>query len=325
MSVVIRSVASYVPEQRVTNDDLAKKIDTTDEWIHSHTGIRARHIAPDGMQTSDLATEAAKKALAKANVQASDLDFILVATATPDYFGFPGTACVVQDKLGASGCAAFDITAGCTGFIYTLDVASSMLEQHHGKHGLVIGAETLSRLVDWEDRSTAVLFGDGAGAAVVSRIDEPGRGVLSTVLGAEGSGALDLYMIQTPRTSAYTHGEPVVPKISMNGHHVYDFAVKAMTGLIERMLHETVYKLEDFAWIVPHQANARIVQAAGKRFGIPEDKFYMNIAEYANTSSASIPVALAEMEEKGLLKANDLIMLLGFGSGLTYGSAVIRW
>ncbi len=325
MSVVIRSIASYIPELRVTNDDLAKKIDTTDEWIHSHTGISTRHLAPDGMQTSDLATEAAKKALAKANIQVNDLDFILVATATPDYFGFPATACIVQDKLGASGCAAFDITAGCTGFIYALDVASSMLERHHGKHGLVIGAETLSRLVDWEDRSTAVLFGDAAGAAVVSQIDEPGRGVLSTVLGAEGSGALDLYMVQTPRTSAYSRMEPVVPKISMNGHHVYDFAVKAMTTLIERMLHETVYKLEDFAWLVPHQANARIVQAAGKRFGIPEEKFYMNIAEYANTSSASIPVALAEMEEKGLLKTNDLIMLLGFGSGLTYGSAVIRW
>jgi len=325
MSVVVHSVASCVSGERITNDDLAAKLDTTDEWIRSHTGILARHIAPEGAQTSDIAAEAAKKALAKANVLPGDLDFIAVATATPDYFGFPSTACILQDKIGANGCAAFDVTAGCTGFIYALDVASSMLETHHGRHALIVGAETLSRLIDWQDRSTAVLFGDAAGAAVLSRIEEPGRGCLSTILGADGSGAKDLYMVQTPRTSAYSRGEPVTPQISMNGRGVYEFAVKAMTTLIERMLHETVYRLEDFAWIVPHQANARIVQAAGKRFGIPEDKFYMNIAEYANTSSASIPVALAEMEEKGLLAKNDLIMLLGFGSGLTFGSAVIRW
>ncbi|MCE5256172.1 MAG: beta-ketoacyl-ACP synthase 3, partial [Spirochaetaceae bacterium] len=245
--------------------------------------------------------------------------------ATPDYFGFPSTACIVQDKIGASGCAAFDVTAGCTGFIYALDVASAMLESRHGRHALVIGAETLSRIIDWNDRSTAVLFGDAAGAAVLSQIEEPGRGCLSFILGADGSGADDLHLIQSPRTSAFARAEPITPSISMNGRKVYDFAVKALTDLIERMLHETVYRLEDFAWIVPHQANARIVQAAGKRFGIPMDKFYMNIEEYANTSSASIPTALAEMNEKGLLAKNDLIMLLGFGSGLTYGSAVIRW
>ena len=325
MSVVIRSIASYVPENRVTNEDLAERLDTTDEWIHSHTGISARHIAADGVLTSDMAAEAARSAMEKARIGPHDIDFILVATATPDYFGFPSTACIVQDKIGAYGCAAFDVVAGCTGFIYALDVASSMLEARHGRHALVIGAEILSRIVDWTDRSTAVLFGDGAGAAVLSRIDEPGRGCLSFILGAEGGGAKDLFLAQAARAATFTREDPVVPTLSMNGKKVYDFAVKSITVLIERIMHATVYKLSDFSWIVPHQANARIVQAAGKRFGIPEEKFYMNMEEFANTSSASIPLALVEMESKGLLKTNDLIMLLGFGAGLTYGAAVIRW
>ena len=325
MSVVIRSIASHIPENRIPNEELASKLDTTDEWIHSHTGIGARHIAADGVLTSDMAAEAARSAMEKARIGPRDIDFILVATATPDYFGFPSTACIVQDKIGAYGCAAFDVVAGCTGFIYALDVASSILEARHGRHALVIGAETLSRIVDWTDRSTAVLFGDGAGAAILSRIDEPGRGCLSFILGAEGGGAKDLFLAQAARANAFTREVPITPTIFMNGKKVYDFAVKSITVLIERIMHATVYKLSDFSWIVPHQANARIVQAAGKRFGIPEEKFYMNMEEYANTSSASIPLALAEMESKGLLKTNDLIMLLGFGSGLTYGAAVIRW
>lgn len=325
MSVVIRSIASYIPQDRVSNEELAAKLETTDEWIRSHTGIGARHIASEGVLTSDMAADAARKAMEKARISPKDIDLIIVATASPDYFGFPATACIVQDKIGAYGCAAFDVVAGCTGFIYALDVASSMLEARHGRHALVIGAEELSRIVDWNDRSTAVLFGDGAGAAVLSNIDEPGRGCLSFMLGSEGSGAKDLYLNQTPRTSAYGREAPIAPSISMNGKKVYDFAVKSITVLIERIMHATVYKLEDFSWIVPHQANARIVQAAGKRFGIPPEKFYLNMDEYANTSSASIPLALAEMNEKGLLKTNDLIMLLGFGAGLTYGAAVIRW
>jgi len=325
MSVVIRSIASYIPQNRISNEELALRLDTTDEWIHSHTGIRARHLAADGVLTSDMAAEAARSAMEKARIGPRDIDLIVVATATPDYFGFPSTACIVQDKIGAFGCAAFDVVAGCTGFLYALDVASSMLEARNGKHALVIGAEALSRIVDWQDRATAVLFGDGAGAAVISRIEEPGRGCLSFILGAEGSGAKDLLLVQSARPNAFTREAPIVPTLSMNGKKVYDFAVKSITVLIERIMHATVYKLSDFSWIVPHQANARIVQAAGKRFGIPEEKFYMNMEEYANTSSASIPLALAEMESKGLLKTNDLIMLLGFGAGLTYGAAVIRW
>jgi len=300
-------------------------MDTTDEWIRSHTGIGARHFAPDGVQTSDMAASAAKGALEKAKISPHDIDYIIVATATPDYFGFPATACIVQDKIGAYGAAAFDVVAGCSGFIYALNVASSMLESSHGRNALVIGADGLSRITNWDDRSTAVLFGDGAGAAVLSRIDEGARGCLSFILGADGGGAKELYLVQAERSSAYERQTPMVPMISMNGKKVYDFAVKSITVAIERLLHKTVYRLEDFSWIVPHQANARIVQAAAKRFSIPQEKIYMNIEEFANTSAASIPIALAEMSEKGLLKANDLVMLVGFGAGLTYGAAVIRW
>lgn len=325
MSVVIRALASWIPPLRMTNDELASRLDTTDEWIRSHTGIGARHFAPDGMQTSDMAAEAARAVLQKAKISPHEIDYIVVATATPDYFGFPATACIIQDKIGAHGCTAFDITAGCTGFIHALNVASSLLETSHQRHALVIGAESLSRITDWNDRSTAVLFGDGAGAAILSRIDEPGRGCLSFILGADGGGAKDLYLVQPERTKTFERPQPITPVISMNGKKVYDFAVKSITVMIERLMHKTVYRLEDFAWIVPHQANARIVQAAAKRFSIPPEKIFMNIEEYANTSAASIPIALAEMDEKGLLKPNDLVMLVGFGAGLTYGAAVVRW
>lgn len=325
MALIIRAISASVPERRMDNAELTTIVDTTEEWIDSHTGIGARHLAADGVLTSDLAADAAKKALAKAGIEAKQLDLIVVATATPDYFGFPSTACIVQDKIGAYGSAAMDIGAGCTGFIYALDVASSMLAAKNGRHALVIGADLLSRIVDWQDRATAVLFGDGAGAAVISRIEEPGRGLIASILGAEGSGAKDLFLIQSERPKTFDRCEPLVPKISMNGKKVYDFAVKSITVLVNRILHETAYCLDDFAWIVPHQANARIVQAAAKRLGVAESKFYLNMAEYANTSSASIPIALEEMETKGLIKKGDLIMLVGFGAGLTYGAQAIRW
>lgn len=325
VSIVLRAVSSYIPQRRISNAELAEKLQTTDEWIRSHTGISARHIADDGIMTSDMAADAARTAMAKARIGPHDIDLIVVATVTPDYYGFPSTACIVQAKIGAFGCAAFDVSAGCTGFIYALDVASAMLESRHGRHALVIGAEELTRIIDWEDRSTAVLLGDGAGAAILSRIDEPGRGCLSFILGADGGGAMDLHLRQAARNSAFDREAPMTPALYMNGKKVYDFAVKSITVLIERIMHQAAYRLEDFTWIVPHQANARIVQAAGKRFGIPEEKFYMNIDEYANTSAASIPLALAEMDSKGLLAQNNLIMLLGFGAGLTYGAAIIRW
>ncbi|HRY54004.1 MAG TPA: beta-ketoacyl-ACP synthase III [Spirochaetia bacterium] len=325
MSVMIRSTGVAIPQRRMENAELAAMVDTTDEWIRSHTGIRCRHIAADGELTSDLAAAAATMALERAGISAREIDLLVLATATPDYLGFPSTACLVQRKIGADGCAALDVVAGCTGFIYALEVAAAMLEARGGRNALVIGAETLTRITDWKDRATCVLFGDGAGAAVLSRIEEGGRGVLKTILGAEGSGAGDLYLVQAPRERSFERSEPIVPRIAMNGQNVYNFAVKTISVLVGRLLHASVYKLEDFAWIVPHQANARIVQAAAKRLGAPEERFYLNLEEYANTSSASIPIALHEMTEKGLLKKGDLVMLIGFGSGLTYGAAAIRW
>ena len=325
MSVVIRSIGVHIPERRMTNDDLSTTVETTDEWIRSHTGIGARHIAADGSQTSDLAADAALSALKKAGIGPKELDFIIVATVTPDYFGFPSTACLVQDKIGAHGCAAFDVGAGCTGFIYSLQIATGMLQSGQGKHALVIGADTLTRVTDWSDRATCVLFGDGAGAVVLSKIEESGRGILKSILGADGGGSKDLVLTQQERVKTFETPMPVPPVLSMNGKNVYNFAVKSITVLIERIIHASVYSLDEIKWIVPHQANARIVQAAAKRLGIPEERFFMNMEEYANTSAASIPIALYEMEQKGLLKKGELIMLVGFGAGLTYGATVIRW
>lgn len=325
MAVVIRAIGVSIPERRLSNADIADLVDTTDEWIKGHTGISARHVAADGVLTSDLGAEAARDALKRSGVKAEDLDLIVLATATPDFFGFPSTACIVQDKIGAHRAAAYDLNAGCTGFIYALDAASAMLEARKGKHALVIGAETLTRIVDWKDRSTCVLFGDGAGAALISRIDEPGRGLIASVLGAEGSGSKELYLDQADRSKSFERAEPKTPVLAMNGKAVYDFAVRTITDLVARLLHAAVYSLDDFTWIVPHQANARIVQAAAKRLDAPSEKFYLNMDEYANTSSASIPLALREMEDKGLLKKGDLIMLIGFGAGLTYGAQAIRW
>lgn len=325
MSVVIRSVGAGIPERRMSNDELAAIVDTSDEWIRSHTGIGYRRIAADGQLTSDLALEAAQKALAKAGLAATEIDYVIVATATPDYFAFPATACIVQDRLGAHGAAAFDLTAGCTGFIYGLQTAQGLLEANQGRNALVIGAETLSRITDWTDRSTCVLFGDGAGAAVLSRIQESGRGILKGILGSDGSGYKELYLTQSERAKTFDTGQKTYSGIYMNGQNVYNFAVKSISVLIERTFHASMYSLDELRWIVPHQANLRIVQAAAKRLRIPVEKFYLNIEEYANTSAATIPIALNEMDEKGLLKKGDLVMLVGFGAGLTYGSTLVRW
>ena len=328
MSIVIRSTGACVPDNRYSNDQIAAIVDTTDEWIRSHTGIGARHIAPDGIMTSDLALGAAKSALEKAGVAPEEIDYIAVATASPDYFGFPATACIVQDKLGASKAAAFDVVAGCTGFIYALDTVSAMLEARKARYGLVIGAETLSRIADWADRSTCVLFGDGSGCALLENSQaDTDRGLKASILGADGGGALDLYLAQGMRDKTNGRGEPYpdFPKIVMNGKNVYTFAVRVITKLIGDLLEKSGIPLEEFRWIVPHQANLRIVQAAAKRFGLPEDRFFLNIQEYANTSAASVPIALNEIAEKSLVQAGDPVMLLGFGAGLTFGGSVLRF
>ena len=331
MAIRILGTGASVPSWRVDNDELAAKVDTTDEWIRSHTGIGARHFAADGSVTSDLAVEAATAALRRAGKGPEEVDVIVVATATPDYFGFPSTACIVQDRLGAVNAAALDVNAGCTGFIYGLDVAASMIAAPaHASRGrsiaLVIGAETLSRISDWGDRASCVLFGDGAAAFVLERDEAAQDGLLHSWLRAKGSGSKYLYLSQPERTKTFERAPWLAPpSIVMDGKNVYMFAVKAITDTIEALLAESRLTLDAIKWIVPHQANARIVQAAAKRFGIADERIYMNIEEYANTSAASIPLAMNEMAEKGLLAKGDLVMAMGFGAGLTYGGVIIRW
>ncbi|HUX19883.1 MAG TPA: beta-ketoacyl-ACP synthase III [Spirochaetia bacterium] len=322
MKAVIRSVGSYLPERVVTNDDLARTIDTSDEWIFSHTGIKRRRIAADSEATSDLAYEAAKSALERAAIPASEIDLIIVATATPDYNGFPSTACIVQERLGASGAGAMDMAAACTGFIYGIETASNYIRAGAARNILVIGSETLSRVIDWNDRNTCVLFGDGAGAVLLSA-EEGDRGVRRSLLRSDGSGAEHLWIPGGgSRAPIRDASDPAT--IRMNGRQVYNFAVRVIGETIDFLLGEEI-DLAEIAYIVPHQANVRIMSAAAKRLEIPVEKFYMNIQEYANTSAASIPIALDEMATGGHLKAGDLIVTVGFGGGLTYGGNLIRW
>ena len=348
MAIEIIGTGRAVPSRKVTNDDLAVRIDTSDEWIRSHTGIGSRYIADEGTMVSDLALEAAKNALAMAAGYSGDdpaerdrvaaeeaktLGMIIVGTCTPDFVGTPSTACVVQHKLGATNSGAMDVTAACTGFIYGLESAAGMLTiSKRFNRALVIGAEVLSKVVDWSDRGTCVLFGDGAGAVVLERTDAPSegpdrRGLVRTMLMADGSGAESLLFKRGGTRYPFKPGETVEKGIliEMNGQEVYNFAVKAVTDTISTLMREDGIEPGDLAWIIPHQANARIIQAAGRRLKIPAEKLYLNIEEYANTSAASIPLALDEMNRGGKLGRGDTIMTVGFGGGLTYGGNIIVW
>jgi len=343
MAIEITGTGRAVPARRVTNEELSKKVDTSDEWIRSHTGIGARHIAGNETAASDLALEAAQKTLAMvagtdttteaiAEVALS-LDLIILATATPDYIGAPSTACIVQEKLGAKRAGAMDIAAGCTGFIYCLETAAGLLSvSKERKRALVIGAEVLSKFTDWSDRGSCVLLGDGAGAVILEKTEAPRegpakRGLLGTTLGADGSGAEHLVFRRGGSRNPFKAGETIAKPahLEMNDQAVYDFAVKTISKTIEETLLMEELTVDDVAWIVPHQANARIIQAAAKRLKIPEEKFFLNIEEYANTSAASIPIALDELNRGGMLKYGDLILTIGFGGGLTYGANLIVW
>jgi len=341
MAIEIIGTGKAVPPKRVSNDDLAAQIDTSDEWIRSHTGIGSRYLADETVSCSDLAAEAAKNALAMAGgytglaerdkiaaETAKTIDIIILATATADYFGTPSTACIVQNKLGAHQAAAMDITAGCTGFVYGMETAAGLLSVNaRRKRALVIGAEVLSKMTNWDDRGTCVLFGDGAGAVVLEQTGNANTGLLQTILCADGSGAESLVMRRGGSRNPFKKGEVIDTGvcIEMNGQEVYNFAVKAITDTIDALLKAENLNINDVTRFVPHQANARIVQAASKRLRIPIEKFYLNIEEYANTSSASIPIALDEMNRNGQLKKGDLILTVGFGGGLTYGGSVIKW
>jgi 3-oxoacyl-[acyl-carrier-protein] synthase-3 len=317
----------------VTNDDLAKTIETSHEWIFSHTGIASRHILAEDQSTSDMAIAAAKQALEGSGITAEDLDMIVTATASPDYLGFPSVACQVQDAIGAKNAGAFDLVAACTGFVYAVQTAAGFIQSGHSKHVLVIGVDSLSRGTNWNDRNTCVLFGDGGGAVIMSSTetsDDPAiaqSGVISSILRADGSGGPALIRAHGGAKVPFNNPEFKVEQsfIYMDGQQVYKFAVRVFVQLIKDTLKKENLKIEDLAWIVPHQANIRIIEAAADRLNVDKSKFFVNIDEYANTSAGTIPIALAEMNKKGLLKRGELILIAGFGGGLTYGSSLIRW
>lgn len=315
----------YVPEKIMTNADLEKIVETSDEWIVERTGIKERRIAEDDQPMSDLALKAAKNALADAGVAAEDLDLIIVATLTSDRV-IPSTACMIQNLLGAKHAAAFDLSAACSGFAYAASVAAQFIETGAYKKALVIGAETLSKYINWEDRNTCVLFGDGAGAAVLGEVEE-GYGILSFDLGSDGSGG-DAIQIPSSGSLMPVSKESIDQKLNlihMNGRDVFKFAVKAMGKTVKNSLAKIDMPQEKIDWLVPHQANIRIIESAAKRLSMPMDKVIVNIHKYGNMSAACIPIALAEAAAAKRFKKGDIIALSGFGAGLTWASCIIRW
>ena len=315
----------YVPEKIMTNADLEKIVETSDEWIVERTGIKERRIAEDNQPMSDLALRAAKAALADAGVAAEDLDLIIVATLTSDRI-IPSTACMIQNLLGAKHAAAFDLSAACSGFAYAASVAAQFIETGAYKKALVIGAETLSKYINWEDRNTCVLFGDGAGAAVLGQVEE-GYGILSFDLGSDGSGG-DAIQIPSSGSLMPVSKESIDQKLNlihMNGRDVFNFAVKAIGKTVKNSLAKIDMPQEKIDWLVPHQANIRIIESAAKRLSMPMDKVIVNIHKYGNMSAACIPIALAEAAAAKRFKKGDIIALSGFGAGLTWASCIIRW
>ncbi len=314
-----------VPDRVVTNDELAQTVDTNDEWIAARTGIRQRRIADADTATSDLALVAAQRALADADMNADELDLILCATTSGDYI-WPATACVIQHKLDASRAAAFDLSAACSGFCYGLATAAGFLQTGTMRRILVIGADTLSKQVNWQDRGTCILFGDGAGAAVLSPCAAD-TGILASSLGSDGSGVESVWIpaggTRTPNTPNTLEQKQHL--ISMRGQEVYKFAVKIVPEVVEDVLRKACLRPGDIDLLVLHQANARIVHSAAERLGIAPEKVFMNLDRYGNTSAASIPIALAEAQQQGRLNPGSVIVTVGFGAGLTWAANVIRW
>jgi len=317
------STGSYAPKFSLSNDHLTTLVDTSSEWIEKRTGIKKRNISA-GENTSDLAYEAGKQAIENSNVSLEDIDLVLVATITPDHFT-PSTASMVQGKLGIKNAVAFDISAGCTGFVYALGIASSMIKNGIANNALVIGSEVLSKVLDYTDRNTCVIFGDGAGALVLTK--DLNDKIKDIYLQGEYDTAHNIQIQSVSVNNAMHTAQDVstLPKLSMNGGEVYKFALGALSELIEVILERNNLTNDDIKYIVPHQANFRIIETVAKKLGIDINKFYMNIENYGNTSSASIPIALAEMNSLGLLKKGDKIIIAGFGAGLTWGSILIEW
>lgn len=325
-NIKIKGVGSYVPERVVTNYDLSNLVDTSNEWIVERTGIIERRIT-EGEDTSSIAFKAAEQAINDANVSKEEIDLIIVATITPDSFT-PSVACNLQKMLGAKNATAFDINAACTGFIYALEVGESLLRSNRYKNALIVGAETLSKIVDWKDRSTCVLFGDGGGAAVLSaEEDKESFGIIKTYSISEGEkgDALKAYANDVINPFVLGDIEERNKFVSMNGREVFKFATKAMVNSIYEVLKDTSYSLGDVDYIIPHQANLRIIDYAAKKLNMPLSKFYINLEKYGNTSSASIPIALDGIYKEGKIKKGNIIILVGFGGGLTCGATLIRW
>ena len=320
---------SYLPHKVMKNAEIAEIVDTTDEWIYTRTGIKERRIADEKETTATLAFEAAARALEVADLHPSQVDLIIVATSTPEYI-FPSTACRVQDYLGATKAGAFDLSAACSGFVYALSMASNAINSGMVRNAIVIGAETMSRVLDWHDRGTCILFGDGAGAVVLRHSDVPG-GVLASTLRSDGSGG-DLLSLP----AVYHNPMPMLgPEylrnghkkntIEMNGRQVFRFATSVISDSIEQVLTQAGLTVKDVSLIVPHQANIRIIESAAKKLKIPAEKFFVNLERAGNTSAASIPIALCEAVENGLLKPDDNVVFVGFGGGLTWAASVVKW
>ena len=314
---VVAGVGSALPRREVTNDELAQSVDTSDEWIVERTGIRSRYIASDGETTGSLATDAARRALAHAGVNATDIDLIVLATATPDQT-FPSTATKVQAALGINDCIAFDVHAVCTGFLYALSVADSMLRSGNAKKALVIGAETFSRILDWSDRATCVLFGDGAGALVLSA-EETESGILATKLHADGRHNDLLFVDGGPSTTG------TVGKLRMKGREVFRHAVVNLADVLTEVLEDAGLNAADVDWVVPHQANARILDATVRKLGLPAEKVVMTVDRHANTSAASVPLAFDAAVKDGRIKRGDVVVLEAMGGGFTWGAAALRY
>lgn len=310
MNAGIIGIGKYVPEKVMTNFDLEKIMDTSDEWIRTRTGIEERHFAADNQETSDLAVAAAKEVIANAGITPEEIGLILVATVTQDQT-FPSVACMVQEQIGAVNAAAMDQAAACAGFIYSLVTAKHFVEANAYKYVLVVGVEKLSKVIDWNDRNTAVLFGDGASAAIVGPVSD-GRGILSFELGADGTGGKNLYLTQQDT-------------IAMNGREVFKFAVRQMGESAVNVLDKAGLTKEDVDFLVPHQANIRIMESARERLELPPEKMSKTIHKYGNTSAASIGISLVEELEAGKIKDDDLLVLVGFGGGLTWGAVAMRW
>jgi len=317
----IAGTGHYVPEKVLTNHDLEKMVDTTDEWIRTRSGIEQRHIAADDQTTADLAIEAAKRAMEAAGITADDIDFIAVGTTTPDLV-FPNVGTIIQQRLGIHGCAAFSVEAACSGFIYALSIADKFVKSGEAKNALVIGAETLSRITDWTDRGTCVLFGDGAGAVVLQPSEE--QGIISTHLHADGQ-YKDLLFAPAGVSKRPTEELDKAFAINMLGNEVFKVAVKTLGAVVEETLAANDLDHDELDWLVPHQANKRIIEATAKRLRMPMEKVILTVQKYGNTSAASVPMALDVAVRDGRIKRGELLLLEAFGGGFTWGSALLRF